>query len=360
MLIASWQTEQLGNSVRHSRLKLSVAERVTHLSPASMKLGAALWQVPLWQPPSYCRMSYPTRVAELIDDSKRLTQKQRETAFEAVVKQSVSYGAGIVDAKQIDLLGIVPATKLAMRKAIRANQQRIDFLLIDAVERIGIATPSKSIIRGDSHSLSIAAASIIAKVTRDRIMSEEMETEYPGYAFAKHKGYGTAEHLKALEVLGPSVIHRRTFKPIAQMIADSSWSALGRTMSANIGGRSNLGLPDGLGKAGEDAAAEHLKGLGYGILERNYKTRVGEVDIVAKDGENLVFVEVKTRSGVNLGSPLESMTTGKLRRIENAALAYLASEVGDQDVGWRVDFLGITRSRDRKTLEFDLVRNVHY
>ena len=304
--------------------------------------------------------SLPIEVASMIDDSKRLTPKQRERAFDGVVEHSVSYGVGVVGADRIDTIGIVPATKMAMREAIKANGLRIDFLLIDAVDRIGIATPSKSIIRGDSQSLSIAAASIIAKVTRDRIMSGPVDSKYPGYAFASHKGYGTAQHLEALKTLGPCLIHRRTFKPISQMIADASWRALGKTESANISGRVKMRVSNGLGKAGEDAAVTHLKNRGYKIIERNYKTKTGEIDIIALQGDVLVFIEVKARNSADLGSPIESMTNGKLRRIENAASAYIASEIGDQNADWRIDFLGITPNRDRTALDFELVPNVHY
>ena len=300
------------------------------------------------------------QVVEQIDDSKKLTIKQREEAFDAIREVSVSYGVGVVGADRIDAIGIVPSTKMAMREAIKANRLRIDFLLIDAVERIGIATPSKSIIRGDSQSLSIAAASIIAKVTRDRIMSGDMESRFPDYGFANHKGYGTAQHMKALHEFGPSPVHRRSFKPISQLIADASWNAIGKTSATNIARRGKLNLSEGLGQSGEEAAVEHIKRLGYRVLERNFKTQVGEVDIIARDGQSLVFVEVKSRNSEQLGSPIESVTRSKLRRIESVALAYLAAEVGTDDVDWRIDFLGVTRSADGRTMKFDLVRNVHY
>ncbi len=301
----------------------------------------------------------PRQIVEQIDDSKKLTIKQREAAFDAIREVSVSYGVGVVGADRIDAIGIVPSTKMAMREAIKANRLRIDFLLIDAVERIGIATPSKSIIRGDSQSLSIAAASIIAKVTRDRIMSDEIGARFPDYGFADHKGYGTARHMQALQEFGPTPIHRRSFKPIAQLIADRSWSAVGKTTATNVARRGKFKLSGGLGQSGEDFAVEHIKRLGYCVLERNFKTQVGEVDIIARDGQSLVFVEVKSRNSEQLGSPIESVTRSKLRRIENVALAYLAAEVGTDTVDWRIDFLGVTRSADGRTMKFDLVRNVH-
>lgn len=302
----------------------------------------------------------PQDKVDLIDDSKKLSADQRETAFGEIRNNASSFGVGVVEAERIDELGIVPATKLAMREAIRGIRWRIDFLLIDAVTNIGIATPSESIIRGDAKSLSIAAASIVAKVTRDRIMSGEIETQHPGYGFAQHKGYGTEFHMDALKKLGPSPVHRRTFKPVAQLIAHKSWAALGATAAVNIAARSAMNLPDGLGLNAEDAAVEHLRKLGYRIIDRNYKTRHGEIDIVAKLGTEWVFVEVKARNGEAFGPPAEAMTPAKLHRIENVALAYLASEVGSKVVDWRIDFVGVTRSPDGRSLDFDIVRNAHY
>ena len=296
----------------------------------------------------------------LIDDSKKLTAGQREHAFDVIRNYASAHGVGVVPADRIDQLGIVPATKLAMRDAIRAIRWRIDFLLIDAVTNIGIATPSKSIIRGDSISLSIAAASIVAKVTRDRIMTDDLEAQHPGYGFAQHKGYGTAAHMEALQNLGPCAVHRRRFKPVAQLIADKSWTALAATSASNIASRGKMNLPDGLGLNVEEAAANHLRKLGYKIIDRNYKTRHGEVDIIAKVGSEWVFVEVKGRNSTKFGRPVEALTPAKLHRIENVALAYLASEVGSKVVDWRIDFVGVTRSSDSRSLDFEIVRNAHY
>ncbi len=300
----------------------------------------------------------PEDVVANIDDSKRLSSGQRERAFAAIIEAAESHGVGVVDADRIDQIGIVPATKLAMCKAVGAAQTRIDFLLIDAVTNIGIATPSKSIIRGDSQSLSIAAASIVAKVTRDRIMANDMESRYPGYGFAKHKGYGTAFHLDALERLGPSNIHRRTFKPVAQHLADRTWSALGNTASSNIEGSTTLRLPGGIGRNAEDAVVRHIEQLGYRILARNVKSRRGEIDIIADHDGVMAFIEVKARNSSQFGAPIESLTPHKLRRLQSAAIAYLASEVGTEDIDWRIDFAGVERSADGRSLEIEIVPNV--
>jgi ribonuclease HII len=146
-----------------------------------------------------------------VDDSKKLTPIQRRTLFEALISdQDVIYGIGIISAEEIDKINIYQATIRAMMQAISALTMSPDLLLVDGMPLIYTSIPSQKVIRGDSKSLSIAAASIIAKETRDRLMAEFHGT-WPMYGFDRHKGYGTPMHLQALEKYGPSPIHRRTF-----------------------------------------------------------------------------------------------------------------------------------------------------
>ena len=126
---------------------------------------------------------------------------------------------GIVPHDVIDVRGIAPASRLAMRDAVRQLPITPDFLLIDYVRLPRVPLPQRSIIKGDSLSLSIAAASIVAKVTRDRIMVE-FDGKYPGYGFARNKGYGTPEHLELLRRLGPCPLHRRTFAPVQVLVSE--------------------------------------------------------------------------------------------------------------------------------------------
>ena len=147
-----------------------------------------------------------------IDDSKRLTARQRQRAFSEIIKKSV-FGIGTVDNSLIDKLNIAKATILAMRQALFNLFIRPDFALIDGIMEIGNDIPQRCIKRGDSRSLSIAAASIIAKVTRDDIMLK-YHKQFPAYNFLNNKGYGTKEHVSILEKRGPCRIHRRSFKPI--------------------------------------------------------------------------------------------------------------------------------------------------
>lgn len=153
-----------------------------------------------------------------VDDSKKLSEKKREQLYDAILSEALAYGIGMQDNASIDEINILEATKEAMRCAIIEAEQRlrektgcgIDHILIDALTLREVAIPQTSIIKGDSASLSIAAASILAKVTRDRMMVE-YDSIYPGYAFAKNKGYGTKAHYEGLQAQGMTPIHRRSF-----------------------------------------------------------------------------------------------------------------------------------------------------
>lgn len=153
-----------------------------------------------------------------VDDSKKLSEKKREQLYDAILSEALAYGIGMQDNASIDEINILEATKEAMRCAIIEAEQRlrektgcgIDHILIDALTLREVAIPQSGIIKGDSASLSIAAASILAKVTRDRMMVE-YDSIYPGYAFAKNKGYGTKAHYEGLQAQGMTPIHRRSF-----------------------------------------------------------------------------------------------------------------------------------------------------
>jgi len=145
-----------------------------------------------------------------INDSKKLSEKRREELFDIIMDSAVSVGVGIVDAARIDEINILQATYEAMRQAVNKLEPQPDILLNDAVTIPGLAMKQVPIIKGDAKSISIACASVIAKVTRDRMMYE-YDKLYPEYGFAKHKGYGTAQHIAAVKEFGASPIHRLTF-----------------------------------------------------------------------------------------------------------------------------------------------------
>lgn len=147
-----------------------------------------------------------------LNDSKKLSLSKRTQLYKEINEKAVAVGVGIVNAEEIDQLNILQATKLSMTQAISQLTPRPDFLLIDA-ETIDTTIPQQAVIKGDLNSNSIAAASIVAKVTRDLLMEEYDET-YPGYSFASNVGYGTKEHLEGLKNQGPTPIHRKSFAPV--------------------------------------------------------------------------------------------------------------------------------------------------
>lgn len=145
-----------------------------------------------------------------LNDSKKLTDKRRRELFPIIQQEAVSFGIAFAGQEEIDEINILQATFLAMRRAIDQLDPKPDFALIDGNRETDFGVPCKTVIKGDSLSANIAAASVLAKVTRDNWMIEAAE-KYPGYGFEIHKGYGTKAHYAALEKLGPCAIHRRTF-----------------------------------------------------------------------------------------------------------------------------------------------------
>lgn len=148
-----------------------------------------------------------------LNDSKKLKPKERRSLYKMIKQNSLATGIGIVDEKKIDKLNILKASLLAMKIALNNLKIKPHYALVDGNRRIGLFIPQKLVIGGDALSCSIAAASILAKVTRDRIM-EQLDKSFPEYGFAEHKGYGTPFHLNKINELGPSPIHRKSFFPI--------------------------------------------------------------------------------------------------------------------------------------------------
>lgn len=171
--------------------------------------------------------------------------------------------------------------------------------LIDGNRAKDFGLPVRTIVKGDSLSASIAAASILAKVTRDRLM-EEYDAQYPQYGFAVHKGYGTKRHYEALREFGPSPIHRKTFL------------------------KNSMRTRDLTGPWGEALAAEYLRKKHYRIEAMNYRTRLGEIDIIASNRQYLVFCEVKLRKSANFAAAREFVDARKQQRLHTTALLYLS------------------------------------
>lgn len=155
-----------------------------------------------------------SQAVEGLNDSKLLTEAHREALYESLHAGDHRIGVSVIEAEEIDALGIQQANYAAMARAVAALQPAPDFLLVDGFQLPGVRQPVLKLIKGDQRSLSIAAASIVAKVTRDRLMLTWAE-RFPEYGFERHKGYGTREHLEALGTVGPCILHRRSFAPCA-------------------------------------------------------------------------------------------------------------------------------------------------
>lgn len=240
-----------------------------------------------------------------INDSKKLTEKKREALFAEITARAESFCIASASAEEIDRLNILQATFLAMRRAVGGLGKRPAFALVDGNRNPQLSVPSRCLVKGDATSASIAAASILAKVARDRSMRELAEA-YPQYAFEKHKGYGTKEHYARLDEYGASPVHRMSF--LKKYFAEK-----GETPSLRRG------------QAGEEAAARYLSERGCRLLERNYRCMGGEIDLIAQRDGFLIFCEVKARKlgDPQLSRPAEAVTPQKQRRIIRAAVQYM-------------------------------------
>lgn len=169
----------------------------------------------------------PEALLTRINDSKLLRPSAREAICDALAAaEGVIYAASAVSAADIDNLNILGATRLAMQQAAASLKAPPDHLLVDGREIRALSDlPTNFVIKGDAHSYSIAAASIVAKVTRDRLMAGELSSKYPAYGFKAHKGYGTAQHIRAIKEHGPSAEHRRSFEPLRTMLTQGSLAA---------------------------------------------------------------------------------------------------------------------------------------
>lgn len=242
---------------------------------------------------------------EGVNDSKKLSAKKREELYDIILEKAVSYGIGVVSNERIDEINILQATYEAMREALSQLQPKADYILADAVTIPMVSIPQRGIIKGDAKSMSIGAASIVAKVYRDRMM-EAYEEVYPGYGFASNKGYGAAEHIEGIKKQGITPIHRRTFvKNFLPQEGDNTTDK---------------------GQRGETLAAKQMEKMGYEILERNFHALKAEIDIIAKKDNVIVFTEVKYRKNEERGTPAEAVNHWKQQHIIRAAKVYIAQK----------------------------------
>jgi len=250
-----------------------------------------------------------------LDDSKKLSAKTRERLYGEIAEMAVAYGIASASHAEIDDLNILNATFLAMNRAFDAMGAKPGIALIDGNRDPKIRCRSKCVVGGDGKSASIAAASVLAKVARDRHMAE-MAEKYPQYGFEKHKGYGTKLHFERLREHGPSEIHRLSF--------------LKKWMAGDGGGPGKNGADPRAearqrGKWGEKLALEYLKGKGYAEVKEGFRTRFGEIDLIMENGDYLVFAEVKLRKGSAFAQAREFVGREKQRKITATANLWLAS-----------------------------------
>lgn len=275
------------------------------------------------------------RKIEGLRDSKKLSEKKREFLFDEINEKAESTGIGIVSEKVIDTINILSATHRAMQIALGHLKQKPSLALIDGYALPNQVVRNEGVIKGDTKVEEIMAASIIAKVTRDRTMKEYAKI-FPEYGFEKHKGYGTKQHLEALEKFRATPIHRKSFKPVKDNLPTINWLQENKRV----------------GVVGEQLAACILMKEGHRIISMNEKCPpYGEIDIVSEKDNKLIFSEVKTFAKEQIGSPELKMDVIKLRKLENAIYAYLEENKIDQDI--QLDGIAITLGKKYKIKKFE-------
>ena len=289
-----------------------------------------------------------------LDDSKKLNPEKREELSREILEKAAAVGIGQVEAEEIDRANILQASLIAMRLALADLRLKPQQVLVDGHQTPQSPFPEMAVVDGDARSQSIAAASVVAKVYRDRLMLER-ERQYPQYGFARHKGYGTHQHLSALQQHGPCPLHRRSFRPVARLV-DQRHSARFVSFKKKLEDSCSLGelersghrirrvrnqlimqelqelrriykvrlrnLRD-VGRRGESAAADFLTARNYAVLERGYRGSGGEIDLIAQGRDCLVFVEVKSSREGGWGHPEERVTRSKRKHLIRAAKHYL-------------------------------------
>ena len=276
-----------------------------------------------------------------LNDSKKLTAKKREQLSQKILESASATGLGWVSAAELDELGLSESLKLATRRAVsKIPREKFTEIIIDGTINFLKGTDLENLVtvlpKADAKIKAVSAASIIAKVARDNYMIKLAEA-YPGYGFEKHVGYGTALHKAALEKLGPCPEHRKSFKPVAKIVAGETSSAAGGVaggtpsaggLQANAMGESATTGPatfttSAIGKKGEDVVASYLKQNGHKILARNYKTKFYEIDIISATKDHIYFTEVKYRKNSKHGQPLEFIDKKKQQQMGFAATAFM-------------------------------------
>ena len=253
-----------------------------------------------------------------LTDSKALSKKRREELDAAIRASCAGIGLGWVSVAEIDDIGLSEALRLATRRAVQEVQKTgapFHEIIIDGTVNFLAGTPLEGYVstlkKADLLIASVSAASIVAKVARDNYMTEQAKI-YPEFGFEKHAGYGTAAHSKAIDENGVTPLHRLSFAPLAKY----------REENKKVESKAAKQTTRAIGDASETAAAEYLQNQGYEILDRNWKTKICEIDIVAKRDDAYFFVEVKHRKNDDSGDGLAAITPKKLAQMKKAAELY--------------------------------------
>lgn len=249
-----------------------------------------------------------------LTDSKKLSKVKREQLAAEIIEKAAAYGIGWVEPSEIDEIGLSAALTLATRRALEEITSPYHEIIIDGTVNFLAATGKGPYVttmkKADLLISSVSAASIIAKVARDDYMAEQGNI-YPEYGFEDHVGYGTAKHRLALETHGVTPLHRRSFAPIAALIGQKGVHEPTIEHTAKQ-----------TGNEAESAAAAWLESAGYRLVERNWKTKFCEIDIIAEKSGTLYFVEVKHRKQAGQGGGIAAITPRKLRQMRFAAEVY--------------------------------------
>lgn len=259
---------------------------------------------------------------EGLTDSKKLSKKRREVLNKEIIEKAAGVGLGWVRADEIDTLGLSKALELACRRAVEALEvaYRGEYseIIIDGtinfLKNTGKGPYVATLKKADLLIPTVSAASIVAKVARDRFM-EEQDVLFPGYGFKSHVGYGTAAHRAAIEKLGVTPLHRLSFAPLQKYKAQNSTLDIKEITPAERTTKQ-------IGDEAEETAAKYLRKSGHEILERNWRTRYCEIDIVSKKDDTIYFTEVKYRKNAKQGGGIAAITPKKLKQMSFAAKIY--------------------------------------
>lgn len=266
-----------------------------------------------------------------LDDSKKLTKRRREALEPQIFTQAKAAATGWVSAKELDEIGMSEALRLATRRAVEQIHVPYHEIIIDGTVNFLRGTNHEKYVttlpKADALIPSVSAASIIAKVGRDRYMTA-LDNDYPGYGFASHAGYGVAKHRAAIDILGVMPEHRLSFAPLQKYRVIDDVIATPRATAALKSVTTRA-----IGDKGETAAANELVRQGHTIIERNWKTKYCEIDIISQKNDTLYFTEVKHRKNDSAGGGLNAITPKKLRQMQFAATFYLHTQrIKDMDV----------------------------